>query len=638
MSKRRLAAIQAKLHGAQRSALCLSGGGIRSATFALGVVQALAKRDLLTAFDYLSTVSGGGYLGGWLSAWIKNAGDAETVSRGLNKDLRTSDDAKRDPESEPIRHLRRYSNYLTPKFGFFSSDTWTLVATVLRNIFLNWLMLIPIIASVLMIPRIVVSLATRESASLGVIAYVLGLGLFYTMMATTYSALDLPGWRRIGQGAETQESKVTDGGFAWFCLIPALLSALTLALGWFWFVGSFPDDAQRFGRWNSLTGAWCFVYAMMGASFPAGIIALFVRKRRIVDTWREPLAMGMTTLAGGAGMWFVLHWLFYNLEPYRFDALVINYLCFAPSLILLVFLFMNFIYVVTFSRSTTSEDREWWARSAGWILVTALAWALASAVVLWGPIGLQVLLQDRSWIKTVVTALGGATGIATALLGYSTRSAAAKKEGARSGSWLVLGAIVFLGFLLVYIAFATSWLEAKLFGVSTAAPVPDDYRYPVDYRGFFSTIVLQMEVWKILLLGAVFCVTGLLVGFLVNVNQFSLHAMYNARLTRAYLGASRAGRGRAAHWFTGFDQGGQDQIVRTRAALAIGAAAQTFSRHQLRAQSGQRKGTRLAGAEGAIVYLLAAAFRQLAGRLPRLGILRRRHRSRNRDHHFRRGG
>jgi len=40
----------------------------------------------------------------------------------------------------------------------------------------------------------------------------------------------------------------------------------------------------------------------------------------------------------------------------------------------------------------------------------------------------------------------------------------------------------------------------------------------------------------------------------VNVNQFSLHAMYNARLTRAYLGASRTGRGRQPHWFTGFDR------------------------------------------------------------------------------------
>ena len=43
--------------------LAVSGGGIRSATFALGVTQALAAHDLMRRFDYLSTVSGGGYLG-----------------------------------------------------------------------------------------------------------------------------------------------------------------------------------------------------------------------------------------------------------------------------------------------------------------------------------------------------------------------------------------------------------------------------------------------------------------------------------------------------------------------------------------------------------------------------------------------
>ena len=389
---------------------------------------------MLTPFDYLSTVSGGGYLGGWLSAWIKNAGDAAAVSRGLNKDLRTSDDAKRDPESEPIRHLRRYSNYLTPRFGFFSSDTWTLVATVLRNIFLNWLMLIPIIAAVLMIPRLVVSLATRESASLGVIAYVLGLGLFYMLISTLYSALDLPGWRKIGRGAETRDSKVTDGGFAWFCLIPLLFSALLLVLGWFWFVGSFPDDALRFARWNSPTGAWCFVYALMAASFPGGIIVVILRKRRLLDTWREPLAMGTTTLAGGAGLWWVLELAFSGSRslPVRRAGDQLPVLC-------------AFARAPGFPRHELhlrghlqSEHDDGRPRVVGslrrLVLVTALAWAIASAVVLWGPIGIQVLLQDRSWIKTVVTALGGATGIATALLGYSARSAAAKKEGARSGS------------------------------------------------------------------------------------------------------------------------------------------------------------------------------------------------------------
>ena len=51
------------------SALCISGGGIRSATFALGAIQAFAEKGILADFDYLSTVSGGGYIGGWLTAW-----------------------------------------------------------------------------------------------------------------------------------------------------------------------------------------------------------------------------------------------------------------------------------------------------------------------------------------------------------------------------------------------------------------------------------------------------------------------------------------------------------------------------------------------------------------------------------------
>src|SRR5579872_6920056 len=49
--------------------LAFSGGGIRSATFNLGIMQALAERGLLHKFDYLSTVSGGGYTGSWLAAF-----------------------------------------------------------------------------------------------------------------------------------------------------------------------------------------------------------------------------------------------------------------------------------------------------------------------------------------------------------------------------------------------------------------------------------------------------------------------------------------------------------------------------------------------------------------------------------------
>ena len=47
-----LAGVYALLHTRTRTALCLSGGGIRSATFGLGVLQGLAKRDLLGETDW----------------------------------------------------------------------------------------------------------------------------------------------------------------------------------------------------------------------------------------------------------------------------------------------------------------------------------------------------------------------------------------------------------------------------------------------------------------------------------------------------------------------------------------------------------------------------------------------------------
>ena len=69
----RLKAIWAAIHGLpeKRAAVCFSGGGIRSATFGLGILQGLARCGLLDQFHYLSTVSG--YIGAWLSGWIHRA-------------------------------------------------------------------------------------------------------------------------------------------------------------------------------------------------------------------------------------------------------------------------------------------------------------------------------------------------------------------------------------------------------------------------------------------------------------------------------------------------------------------------------------------------------------------------------------
>src|SRR2546425_7871993 len=103
------------------SALCLSGGGIRSATFGLGVLQGLAKFGLLPQFHYVSTVSGGGYIGGWLSAWISR--DPEGAA-GVSSKLSAPSTSGVDPECAQLQWLRNFSNYLNPKLGLLSADTW----------------------------------------------------------------------------------------------------------------------------------------------------------------------------------------------------------------------------------------------------------------------------------------------------------------------------------------------------------------------------------------------------------------------------------------------------------------------------------------------------------------------------------
>jgi len=148
----RLAAAHQLLHGRRPSALSLSGGGIRSGTFALGLLQGLARHDLLKGFDYLSTVSGGGYIGGWLTAWLHRHPEGLA---GVTRDLANhSPVSKIDPDPRPLRHLREYSNFLTPKVGALTADTWAFVSIYLRNLLLNWAIFLPLLVAVLMVPRL----------------------------------------------------------------------------------------------------------------------------------------------------------------------------------------------------------------------------------------------------------------------------------------------------------------------------------------------------------------------------------------------------------------------------------------------------------------------------------------------------
>ena len=121
------------------SGLAFSGGGIRSACFNLGVIQALAKFDRLAHFDYLSTVSGGGYIGASLSLMLRRPGRRPNLSE---LPLHFDSEHARKKElgvtiySEPpaLRHLRNQARYLDSHGAF---DYALIASLVMRNALIN---------------------------------------------------------------------------------------------------------------------------------------------------------------------------------------------------------------------------------------------------------------------------------------------------------------------------------------------------------------------------------------------------------------------------------------------------------------------------------------------------------------------
>ena len=103
--------------------LAFSGGGIRSATFCLGVAQVLADKGLLKQVDFLSTVSGGGYTGSFLTARMGSG----TPERELA--------APDGPDTRPVRELRQRAKYLA---AYSLWESWGMVTATLAGMFLNW--------------------------------------------------------------------------------------------------------------------------------------------------------------------------------------------------------------------------------------------------------------------------------------------------------------------------------------------------------------------------------------------------------------------------------------------------------------------------------------------------------------------
>ncbi|RMI17559.1 MAG: hypothetical protein D6681_03205, partial [Calditrichaeota bacterium] len=129
--------------------LSLSGGGIRSATFNLGLLQALERWEILPQVDYLSTVSGGGYIGACLT-WFRSR-----LQQAFPFGTRRKDNS--GLPGQVLAWLRAHGSYLTPGDGM---TLWALIAAITQGILVNLIILIPLFLLVIFLLSLPLGQAT----------------------------------------------------------------------------------------------------------------------------------------------------------------------------------------------------------------------------------------------------------------------------------------------------------------------------------------------------------------------------------------------------------------------------------------------------------------------------------------------
>lgn len=521
------------------SALCFSGGGIRSATFNLGVVQALARLEVLGRFDYFSSVSGGGYIAGWLKAWMHRV-PMEDVTRALATPARAPGSRPLAPEPEPIHHLRDYSNYLTPRVGLLSADTWAAAALYVRNLILNWLVLVPVLTAAVAIPQIalIVASTSRIKPFWGRVALVLAIA------AAVWSSAAIHRFRRR-RVAPASEKRILLLGIA-----PLWLASLLLCTAALWL----PGDLDPL-RLAVFCGLWCVAIPLLG-----WIVALATAPgQEIAPPWSSDVA-GL--ILSGLVTALVMFASALPLLP-ALKSMPPVFVVLALPALMGLYLLARALFVAfaslgagapraaaasSWTREHAHADHEWWARLSGWVLILTVAWIGASALVVLGGYFVRKLFSGA------VAAAGGVSGLITALLGSSagtSRDGDARPKGTPALKELALRLLapLTIACIVLLLAKLSAWTGGLLTGIHNLFEIPS-LRYHLELPGAHT---LRDVLPSFLLVPLGFFLVSWLLGWVVNVNRFSAHGLYRNRLVRAYLGASRDQRERDP--FTGFDPG-----------------------------------------------------------------------------------
>jgi hypothetical protein len=519
--------------------LALSGGGIRSATFNLGVLQKLSENGVLPRIDYLSTVSGGGYIGAWFASWVQRAGSLSKVVDRLN--VRKS----ADPMAEdvlPVRWLRMFSNYLNPDASIMSLDSWTVGVTWVRNTLINQTILLLMLCTILSFVH-VLFLCWKEQV-------IIPFGSYSSSIMWWSSGILIGGCLLSGLGMRMYDQSHS----RWRLFNLGKYKFLSLFLTCWAIITSF------------LLSSWIFIHTNKGEDFPflsvplqssifvcIMIIAFLGNYHtypvgKISKILIYPLIVVSSAVASFvcASLLKAVELVFLRIMYQDFAGGFIAFHCaellfiIGVPLILEVISLTVIVRMVLMGSMFPDERREWWGRMGANTHRFALLWILATSSILLIDVTVKTLenflIENYEKIPTFIGAWGAIVGYAIKLA-FNSNDNRYRKSGWSGKEIFIRIApyFFFLGFLLIGTTFY-NFLK-NLISV---------YGYPIN-----------LYAWEIELINTIFIlVFTLIISWRVGVNEFSLHHFYRNRLVRAYLGATRrrTERAKTANSFTGFDK------------------------------------------------------------------------------------
>ena len=420
-----------------------SGGGIRSATFSLGILQYLAGSGLLKHVDYLSTVSGGGYIGSWLYSWIKREQSTSQPARPfaafqkvcdqLNPDrYRTRPTS--DPEPMEIAFLRQYSNYLTPHVSLFSADTWLVAATWARNALLNMAILIASFATVIMLIRLLglglvylmgrtdLGAMVAEYDPWGFIAGAICASLMFPMLVIMGRNLNRISTISLSAAPPAnRDGEITEKGVALITLF-AVLAALAYSL----WMATIRTVFIENGLIHGIIANWVVLFfAFWHVQRQGGSLRCHVAKQQEIGAGTDALDKAVSIAlefinpaiaAFATACLLRAIALFLDISAGQASHAWVT-LTWGPMLTLMALSVGVIVHIGLMGRDLPEASREWLGRLRGWSLIYTAVWLVLAGMSIYGP---WLVASVGAWSKATLATIGG-SWILTTVRGVAGR-------------------------------------------------------------------------------------------------------------------------------------------------------------------------------------------------------------------------